>query len=104
MKEKTMKKNCWEIKQCGREYGGKNVGTLGVCPAAVEVRVNGIHNGKNGGRCCWVVAGTFCGGEVQGSFADKFDNCTECEFYALVTQEERDIISILEINNKIKDT
>ena len=28
--------NCWEVKKCGREPGGKSVATLGVCPAASE--------------------------------------------------------------------
>ncbi|MDH3390750.1 MAG: hypothetical protein OEL85_03000 [Desulfobulbaceae bacterium] len=27
------------------------------------------------------VAGTLCGGEVQGTFALKLGNCQKCEFY-----------------------
>ncbi len=30
---------------------------------------------------CWQVAGTLCGGEVQGQFAQKLKSCTECEVY-----------------------
>uniref|UniRef100_A0A7C2I1V5 Uncharacterized protein n=1 Tax=Ammonifex degensii TaxID=42838 RepID=A0A7C2I1V5_9THEO len=83
-----MKKNCWEYKKCGREPGGEKVRELGICPAATEKRLDGIHGGKNAGRCCWVVAGTLCKGEVQGSFAKKFGNCQVCDFYELVKQEE----------------
>ncbi len=80
--------NCWEYKKCGRETGGSKVAELGICPAAVESRVNGINNGKNGGRSCWAVSGTLCGGTVQGTFASKLSNCLKCEFYQLVGAEE----------------
>jgi signal transduction histidine kinase/CheY-like chemotaxis protein len=30
---------------------------------------------------CWQVAGTFCGGEVQGSSAKKYRNCHNCDVY-----------------------
>ncbi|MDA8091892.1 MAG: diguanylate cyclase [Actinomycetota bacterium] len=30
---------------------------------------------------CWQVAGTFCGGQVQGHFANKYHNCAECEVF-----------------------
>jgi len=80
-------KNCWELKKCGREKGGNKADSLGVCPAAVESRLDGVHGGKNAGRACWVVAGTLCGGEVQGTFAKKFSNCEKCEFYISVQSE-----------------
>ncbi len=80
--------NCWEYKKCGREPGGSRVSELGVCPATVEKRLDGIHGGKNAGRACWVVAGTFCGGQVQGTFAQKYKNCEKCDFYQLVKREE----------------
>jgi hypothetical protein len=83
-----MKQNCWEFKRCGREPGGAKSGELGVCPAATETRVHGINSGKNGGRACWALAGTLCGGKVQGTFAAKVANCLACDFYKLVTQEE----------------
>lgn len=82
------KENCWEFKKCGREPGGSHVQDLGICPAAKEVLLDGVHHGKNGGRACWVVAGSLCGGEVQGTFAQKFHNCSTCDFYAAVRQEE----------------
>ena len=62
--------NCWEYKKCGREAGGKNAGELGVCPAYPDQ-----------GRHCARVAGTLCGGKVQGIFATKLVNCMKCDFY-----------------------
>ena len=62
--------NCWEYKQCGREAGGAKVKELGVCPAY-----------PNHGQRCAHIAGTFCGGKVQGAFAQKLANCMKCEFF-----------------------
>lgn len=42
----------------------------------------------NAGRACQVVAGTFCGGEVQGAFAQKFHSCRTCGFYENVRAVE----------------
>lgn len=82
------KQNCWDYKKCGRQVGGVKVAELGVCPAALESRVDGVHGGKNGGRSCWALTGTFCGGKVQGTFASKLTNCMDCEFYKIVATEE----------------
>lgn len=81
-------RNCWEAKGCGREPGGKNAGQLGICPAATEARLNGVNRGRNGGRACWPIAGTLCGGKVQGTFAAKVQNCFSCDFYQTVAREE----------------
>jgi methyl-accepting chemotaxis protein len=62
--------NCWQVKKCGREAGGAKAKELGVCPAY-----------PNDGHHCAEVAGTLCGGKVQGSFAQKLTNCLKCEFY-----------------------
>lgn len=84
-----MKKlNCWQVKKCGREPGGANVEALGVCPAIREQALNGVHGGTNGGRACWVIAGTFCQGTIQGTFAKKYSSCRECNFYQAVIREE----------------
>lgn len=80
--------NCWEVMRCGREQGGKNSTELGVCPAAADRSFDGINSGKCGGRICWAVAGTFCGGCPQGSFAEKRSSCLECQFYQMVQNEE----------------
>jgi len=87
------RKNCWEIKRCGRESGGDNVKVLGVCPASLPSEYDGINKGQKGGRFCWVIAGTFCKGEVQGTYAKKLKNCLICEFLKQVNEEEgRDFI------------
>ncbi len=84
-----MKKvNCWEFKKCGRTPGGKQEQELGVCPVATENRLDTVHGGLNAGRACWVVAGSMCGGSVQGTFAQKFHNCNVCDFYKTVKKEE----------------
>ncbi len=82
------KLNCWEFKKCGRQLGGEKVAELGVCPAASAKCTDGTNCGVNGGRACWAITGTFCGGKVQGSFATKLLNCKECEFYGIVRNEE----------------
>jgi hypothetical protein len=83
------KMNCWEFRQCGREVGGSKTGELGICPAASDQRLNGVHDGLNAGRSCWMVAGTLCNGQVQGTFAQKMKNCLDCDFYNVVRDEER---------------
>jgi hypothetical protein len=80
--------NCWEFKKCGRDPGGEKVEELGVCPAAVEGSYDGINFGKNAGRICWAVAGTCCGGKVQGTFAEKRKSCVTCDFYKNVQEQE----------------
>ncbi len=61
---------CWESKNCGRIPGGAKVEEFGICPAYPD-------NGQD----CWDVAGTFCGGAVQGNAADKMGGCLTCDFY-----------------------
>jgi hypothetical protein len=84
----TMKNNCWEIMGCERGPGGRNAAELGVCTAATEKKMDGVHGGKNGGRSCWVLAGTLCGGTTQGAFVHKFYSCEKCDFYKEVRHEE----------------
>jgi len=82
-----MAQNCWDFKKCGRQPGGNRVAELGVCPAATEKKADGLNGGLNGGRICWVLSGTFCGGKVQGTYAEKLGNCLECDFYRQVRAE-----------------
>lgn len=63
--EEYTKVQCWEYMRCGRERDA----TI-KCPAYPHF-----------GRICWVVAGTFCEGKVQGTFAQKLEDCRRCEFY-----------------------
>lgn len=80
--------NCWEFMNCGRELGGSKSGELGVCPAATDVSSDKLNGGRNAGRICWAVTGTYCGGEVQGSFAEKQLSCLSCRFFEKVKEEE----------------
>jgi hypothetical protein len=76
--------------RCGREPRGARVADLGVCPATLERRTDGMNRGINGGRVCYAVAGTLCGGKIQGTFASKLASCLACDFYRLVRREEAD--------------
>ncbi len=84
------KQNCWEIKKCGREPGGCKTSDYGVCPAATDTASDRLNDGKNGGRICWAVAGTFCGGKVQGDFAQKQVSCMACEVFKQIKEESDD--------------
>jgi len=53
--------DCWEFKKCGLTPS---------CPAYPDR-----------GTQCARVAGTLCGGKVQGLFALKLLTCLECDFY-----------------------
>ncbi|MBU0674352.1 MAG: hypothetical protein KJ950_06890 [Proteobacteria bacterium] len=59
---------CWELKNCSETN----------CPAY-----------KNECGRCWLIAGTMCGGEIQGRFAAKYDSCTSCEVYRLVIGDDQ---------------
>ncbi len=103
--KRESKMNCWEFKKCGREPGGKNAKKEGICPAAVETTFDGFHSGKNAGRACWAVAGTFCGGdggEPRGTYAQKFLDCTKCDFHHRVILEEKEYKSAVAHLRKIK--
>ena len=63
--------NCWEIIKCERHKGGKKVNELGEC----------IASKKGMGHSCWAVAGTLCGGKIQGTHAQKNGYCTSCKVY-----------------------
>ncbi|MDH4162252.1 MAG: hypothetical protein OEW15_06120 [Nitrospirota bacterium] len=83
-----MKKNCWEHKKCGRQPGGHKTQELGVCPVTTHQALTGVHGGSHAGRACWVVAGSLCGGKIQGAYAQKLNNCWRCDFMIAVKQEE----------------
>ena len=74
--------NCWEFKKCGREKGGVNEKELGSCPAYPD-----------NGKMCARVAGTFCGGRVQGTFATKLGNCMNCDFYLSPYYDKSNLIN-----------
>ncbi|MEO5347776.1 MAG: hypothetical protein H7834_15565 [Magnetococcus sp. YQC-9] len=58
---------------------------------------NGLNGGRDAGRACWNIEGTFCstsscGGadDKRGTFEFKKEQCQKCAFKALVMQEEGD--------------
>ncbi|GBD95321.1 MAG TPA: GHKL domain-containing protein [Nitrospirae bacterium] len=59
-------KKCYEVKNCTTEDC--------VCYGKGIIR-------------CWQVTGTFCGGEVQGAFAQKYVKCTECNVFKEATPD-----------------
>ena len=58
---------CWEVRKCQMEY----------CPA---------HKSEN--LRCWQIAGTYCGGRIQGELAKKINSCVECAVYQSACQDE----------------
>ena len=98
------KLNCWEFKNCGRGPGGCKAKRLGICPTATEEILNGVHGGHMAGRTCWVVAGTYCDGGVQGIFAKKYINCKLCNFYQKVLEDEgKDFEITINLMKRLQD-
>lgn len=52
---------CWQAKDC----------------EAHECPVHGRRHVR-----CWMIAGTYCHGEVQGQFAQKIADCSQCEIFS----------------------
>jgi len=82
---------CFEIKGCARKE----------CPC---------YGGEP--RRCWQIAGTYCGGVVQGEFASKYHDCSLCEVYKhatsdpvfMIGEEFNNMMHILESkNNELLD-
>ncbi len=66
--EESQMIKCWEFKKCGRDKDATS-----KCPAYA-----------NFGRICWAVAGTFCESKVQGTFAQKYEDCRKCDYYQML--------------------
>lgn len=91
VKKAKRKINCWEFKKCGREPGGTQITSLGVCPTSIKTSVNGINGGINGGRVCWLVAGTYAKHKAELAscvVVKNVSSCYECDFHSLVLNEE----------------
>jgi len=79
--------------KCGRQPDGEKVDELGICPTTMSSEYDGTHRGVFGGRFCWAVTATFCGGKIRGTFANKLESCIDCEFLKQVNEDEgRDFI------------
>lgn len=88
MSGNSYKQNCWEFCKCGRESGGKEAAEHGICPVSTNGPADGINEGRNGGRICWTISGTFCHEKIQGTYAKTQLSCTSCSFYRKVKEEE----------------
>ncbi len=76
---------------------------MGICVAAEETRTDEMNGGTNGGRACWAIAGTYCGGIAQGTFAEKLDGCMNCNFNeTVITQEGSDYQGTIAILYRLK--
>ncbi len=89
LRKSPTKENCWEFKRCGRGLNGDRRSGQTLCPAATETEADGINHGVNGGRVCWAIAGTLCGGRQTGSNAVKLESCLRCDFCQLVLRQEK---------------
>ena len=83
-----MRANCWEYYKCGREPGGYNTDSCGLCQAALSRSYDGENGGVNAGRCCWRVSGSLFGGNADCIRMQEVGNCRACEFFQLVKVEE----------------
>ncbi len=94
------KMNCWEFKKCGREKGGANSDELGVCPAALPSRFDGVNDGKYAGRFCWFIKNTLC---LTVCYEEKMVSCLQCDFCIKVREEESVDFALLpsHIKNKV---
>lgn len=92
------RRNCWEIKRCGREPEGINANKLGVCPAALPNRYDGINQGKYGGRLCWAVTGTF-NKDIQERGDKRLETCIDCDALREIRNEEGRGFTLLPLKN-----
>jgi hypothetical protein len=81
------KQNCWEFLKCGREPGGEKIDRFGICPATTDISSDGLNRGKNGGRICWAISGTYCKKKMQGLYARTQLSCRSCIFFKKVKEE-----------------
>jgi hypothetical protein len=79
--------DCWEFMECGRELCGLKVYELGICRAY-----------PSDGKRCARIAGTLCGGKVQGTYAMKIFDCLECDFYKSEYYQHADLNSQVIVN------
>jgi len=101
-KESIRTINCWDFVKCGREFGGEKVAVMGLCPAPIDISADGLNDGKNGGRICWAIAGTFCREKMHGFYAKKLLSCKSCNFFKTVKREERIEHFLLKKPNKTR--
>lgn len=80
----SKKINCWEFFNCGREKGGLLTSILGECPVSSVGKLDGVNQGVNGGRACWLVPNSSCAIKETNNLT----SCRECSFYNRVRFEQ----------------
>ena len=83
------KLNCWDYFKCGKEIGNAER-DLDFCSVSILQAIN-PNGGMCAGRQCWRVLGSHCyikEMNFRGTANFKRENCDECEFKALVKEEE----------------
>ncbi len=97
------KQNCWEFTKCGREPKGKKAHEFGICPAAIFDESDGYCGGKNGGRACMYISGTFCSEVIHGTHKEAWKDCGSCGFYRMLKQEHGSGMSVFSFYNYAKE-
>jgi len=85
-----MKKyNCWEFMKCGKgpDSNSQN-GQSSTCPVALSTSSDGLNDGINGGRICWILSGNNCNDSLRCSQSNGISSCSSCSFHARVKKEE----------------
>jgi hypothetical protein len=80
------KYNCWEFNKC--ERGQNGTASSNMCPVAADRSADGLNEGINGGRICWIIAESLNKNKIKCCALQQNLSCFECEFRHKVTTEE----------------
>ncbi|MEA3559059.1 MAG: hypothetical protein U9R75_07390 [Candidatus Thermoplasmatota archaeon] len=98
-----MKKNCWDIKDCGRGPEGRLVKEKGECPVVNAKELDGVNDGSFGGRICWTVRTRDESGKLVPNWSKPDRDCLNCYVMDRIRIEEGSV-SIGLNNQKKNDT
>jgi hypothetical protein len=59
-----------------------------MCPVAADTSADGLNEGVNGGRICWIIAETLNKNEIKCCALQQDPSCFQCEFRHKVITEE----------------
>jgi len=98
-----MSVNCWEYNNCAKEPKGEQAKKSGECLALTYTRANGYLGGKNGGKSCCYITGSFCSGVLKGTSKEKEKQCGTCDFYKKLKKEHGAKLSVLSFAEYVRD-